>query len=204
MAVSKKQREVLDFITSFISEQGYAPSLQEIASHFRLASASTAHHHVTQLEAAGLLRRTPNANRSIDPVRSAAIPPAVELPLAGSIAAGAPIEAIEESATLAVPSVLLGPGGADRELFILKVKGDSMIDEAIRDGDFVIVEKGRHVRDGETVVALLHQREATLKKFYREGAHVRLQPANESFPPILVHASQVEVQGIVIGVMRRL
>lgn len=196
--LSPKQSQILEFIKNFINSEAYAPSLQEIADHFGLASASTAYHHVCQLEAKGLIKRSENANRSIE-VASSQAPEAVDLPLVGEIAAGVPIEAIEQGESFPVPASMLGSG----ENFVLRVKGDSMIEEAICDGDYVLVEKCPNPNNGETVVAILHGEAATLKKFHREGPHIRLQPANEEMSPIMVHADKVEIRGVVRGLIRQ-
>lgn len=198
MAASPKQLQILEFIKEFIESEGYAPSLQEIAEHFGLASASTAYHHVRQLEQKGLINRSDNANRSIQ-VASSQAPEAVDLPLVGEIAAGVPIETIEQEEAFPVPATLLGRG----ECYVLRVRGESMIGEQIRDGDYVLVEKRSDPANGETVVAILHGEEATLKKFFREGPHIRLQPANEELSPIIVHSEKVEIRGVVRGLIRQ-
>ncbi len=195
--MSPKQKKILEFIKNFIDSEGYSPSLQEIASHFGLASPSTAYHHVRQLEEKGLINRQDNANRSIQ-VASSQTPEAVDLPLVGEIAAGVPIEAIEQQESLSIPATMLGRG----ECYLLRVKGSSMIDEQIQEGDYVVVERRTDPANGETVVAILPDEEATLKKFYREGPYIRLQPANEEMPPIIVNADKVEIRGVVRGLIR--
>lgn len=199
VALTRRQREIYDFISSFVDEQGYSPSLEEIGAHFGLSSVATVHKHVQHLVEKGLLRKAWNRSRSVEPVA----PPAasvVPLPLLGLVAAGAPIEAIEVSETIDVPRHLVPRRG---ECFVLRVRGDSMIEDQICDGDFVVVEKRPDARDGETVVALVGGDEATLKRFYRRGRRVRLQPANRSMKPIDLPASQVEVRGVVRGLLRR-
>lgn len=199
MALTKRQREIYDFICSFVSDHGYSPSLEEIGSHFNLSSVATVHKHVQHLVEKRFLRKAWNRSRSVEPVE----PPStstIALPLLGSVAAGAPIEAIEVPETLEVPAELVARGG---ESYALRVRGDSMIEEQIRDGDFVIVESRSVARDGETVVALIRGEEATLKKFYRSGSEVRLQPANSAMEPIMVSAAELEVRGVVCGLLRR-
>ena len=200
MALTRRQREIYDFVCSFIAEQGYSPSLEEIGARFELASVATVHKHVAQLVAKGWLRKSWNRSRSLEPVGA---DPAVEgltLPMLGVVAAGAPIEAIEVEERIAVPRELVRKPDTS---FVLRVRGDSMIDEQIRDGDYVIVERRSDARDGDTVVAVLRGEEATLKKFQRRGAAVRLVPANSRMKPIEVPARDVEVRGIVRGLMRR-
>ncbi|HET6372903.1 MAG TPA: transcriptional repressor LexA [Candidatus Polarisedimenticolia bacterium] len=199
MVLTKRQKQILDFITRFIDQKGYSPSLMEIGEHFGLSSVATVHKHVDNLRKKGLVRKVWNANRSLDLTPAALAVRAVRLPLAGRVAAGQPIEAVEERDVIAVPEDMVGAADA----FVLQVKGDSMIDEQIRDGDFVVVEKRQRPPNGSVVVALLDGQEATLKKFYKEGDMVRLQPANSLMKPISVSAERVRVQGVVIGLMRR-
>lgn len=199
MALTRRQREVYDFIREFLAERGYSPSLEEIKARFGLSSVATVHKHIQRLVEKGYLRKVWNRSRSVEPVE----PPSshtVALPLLGTVAAGAPIEALEVEETIEVPRDLV-PGRAP--CFALRVRGDSMIEEQICDGDFVIVEGRPEASDGETVVALLGGSDATLKKFYRRGAKVRLQPANASMQPIDVPARDVEIRGVVRGLLRR-
>ena len=198
MALTRRQREIYDFIRSFVGSKGYSPSLEEIGAHFRLSSVATVHKHVQHLVEKGFLRKAWNRSRSVEPIE----PPKsswVSLPLLGIVAAGAPIEAIEVSETIDVPQDMVPRRG---ESFVLRVQGDSMIDEQIRNGDFVIVESRSEARDGETVVALVRGEEATLKRFYRRGSEVRLQPANERMDPIDLPAQDVQIRGVVRGLMR--
>jgi repressor LexA len=199
MALTRRQREVYDFIRHFVDEHGYSPSLEEIGAAFGLSSVATVHKHVQHLVEKGFLRKAWNRSRSVEPM----LPEAggsVTLPLLGSVVAGAPLEAVEVAESIEVPRDLVPRRG---ESFVLRVRGDSMIDEQIRDGDFVIVESRREARDGETVVALVHGQEATLKKLYRRGRRVRLQPANSQMAPIDLPASEVQVRGVVRGLLRR-
>jgi len=198
--LTKKQREVYNYIRGFIEDNGYSPSLEEIAAGLGLRSLATVHKHVVNLTDKGVLKRAWNRGRSIEvrPIDDLNVGAAV-IPLLGRVAAGQPIEAIETRSTLTVPEDMLG----SRETFALQVRGESMIDEQIRNGDFVIIEKRDTAENGETVVALIHDAEATLKKFYREGKMVRLQPANPTLAPLFVPAESVQVQGVVIGVIRK-
>jgi repressor LexA len=199
MALTRRQREIYDYICRFVADHGYSPSLEEIGAHFELSSVATVHKHVQHLVDKRFLRKAWNRSRSVEPVA----PPdarSVSLPLLGLVAAGAPLEAVEIEETLEVPAALVPRGGAS---FALRVRGNSMIDEQIRDGDYVVVESRSEARDGETVVALIRGEQATLKKFYRRGASVRLQPANAAMDEIVVPAEEVEVRGVVCGLVRR-
>jgi len=200
MPLTKRQKEILDFLEGFLSENGYAPSFEEIARHFGYTSLATVHEHLENLKQKGYIRKSYNASRSLELVPSGTHAAAVELPLLGTVAAGYPIEAITDNETVAVPEDFLSRGG---EHYVLRVKGDSMIDEQIKDGDYVIVNARRTASNGEMVVALVGGESATVKKFYRENGRVRLQPANVAMPPMFYRESEVMVQGIVIGVIRR-
>jgi repressor LexA len=193
--LTKRQREILDFVRSFQRERGYAPSLEEIASHFGLSAVSTVHEHLTNLTEKGYLRRGWNRARSIEPLVAGE---AVDVPLLGTVAAGEPIEAVE------VPeSVVLPPGFTGRgESFVLKVKGDSMVGDGILDGDLIVVEKRRRVENGAMAVVLVGGGEATVKRFYQEGERVRLRPSNPDMEEIVLLAADVEVRGVVTGLVR--
>ncbi len=197
--LTKRQREILDYLQEYIQQQGYAPSLEEIGRRFNLSSLATVHKHLTNLQEKGCIRRSWNRSRSVELLSARLGHRAVELPLLGYVAAGAPIEAIPSAETIAVPDDLVGR----RETYVLRVRGDSMIDEQIRDGDFVIVEDRKTADNGEMVIALVGGTDVTLKKFYRDGARVRLQPANPAMQPLFFDPSQVQLQGVVIGVMRK-
>jgi repressor LexA len=199
MKLTKRQKEILDFLTEFIRREGYSPSMEEIAAHFGFASLNAVYKHLEALEARGFLTRDSNRARSIELSRSphSGIE---QVPLLGYVAAGAPIEAVPVPESLAVPSDLL-PGRAS--CFVLQVRGDSMIDEHIDDGDYVIVEARETAADGQIVVALVDGENVTVKKLFHEGESVRLQPANPRLEPLIVPAERVKVQGIVIGLMRR-
>jgi len=199
MALTRRQREIYEFIRGFVAEKGYSPSLEEIAEAFGLSSGATVHKHIHHLVEKRMLRKAWNRSRSIEPVE----PPCAgttALPLLGRVAAGAPIEAIEVPETIDVPRDLVGTRG---ESFVLEVSGDSMIEDQICDGDYVVVESRAEARDGETVVALVRGSDATLKRFYREGDQVRLMPANAAYEPIRVPAEDVQIRGVVRGLMRR-
>ncbi len=198
MALTRRQREIFDFIRRFVAERGYSPSLEEIGAEFGLSSVATVHKHVQHLVEKGFLRKAWNRSRSVEPVDEPS-GGTVPLPLLGVVAAGAPIEAIEQAETIDVPRDLVPSRG---ESFVLRVQGDSMIDEQIRDGDYVVVESRPEARDGETVVALIRGEEATLKKLYRNGRTVKLVPANPSLEPIVLPAADVEVRGVVTGLLR--
>ena len=201
MPLTKRQKEILDHIDGFIDERGYAPSFEEIAHHFGYSSLATVHEHLSNLERKGYIRKSYNESRSIELVKPDVGPQAVELPLYGNVAAGAPIEAISGTETLAVPPDMVRRG---RNNYVLKVQGDSMIDEQIRDGDYIVVSSQETAENGQMVVALVDGEAATVKKLYREpGNRIRLQPANERMDPIVVDARQVQVQGVVVGVIRK-
>jgi repressor LexA len=197
--LTKRQREILDYLNDFISQHGYAPSLEEIGRRFNLSSLATVHKHLTNLQEKGFIKRAWNRSRSVELIPTRVGQRAVELPLLGYVAAGLPIEAIASTETIAVPDSL----ASKRDSYVLRVRGNSMIDEQIRDGDYVIVEDRKTAQNGEMVIALLDGSDVTLKKFYQEHGQVRLQPANPTMSPIMVAADAVQVQGVVIGVMRR-
>ena len=197
--LTRRQREILDFLAEFIQQHGYAPSLEEIGRRFGLSSLATVHKHLTNLEAKGFIRRAWNRSRSVELVPTRVGRRAVELPLLGTVAAGAPIEAVASSETIAVPEDIV----AARDTYALRVRGNSMIDEQIRDGDIVIVEDRKSADNGEMVIALLDGADVTLKKFYRDEGRIRLQPANPALRPLLVEPDQVQIQGVVVGVVRR-
>lgn len=198
-SLTKKQRLVLDFITGFLEDKGYAPSYREIAQDLGLSSVSTIHDHVRGLQSKGYLDPQVEGRRSLEPTAKAQPQPsaAVEIPLVGLITAGQPIEALVEHERLAVPQGMVGRG----RYYSLRVKGDSMIEDGIFDGDYVIIEERSHAEDGEIVVALLENQFATLKRYYREKDHIRLQPANSNMEPFRV--KEVTVQGRVVGLIRR-
>ena len=206
MAVTRRQKEVLDFIAGFVDRHGYSPSFEEIARGLSLKSLATVHKHVSNLQTKGILQRGHNRSRSIDvlpqprPQRIAPMREALRdrLPLMGRIVAGLPVEALQSNESISLADIV-----GSKEVFALEVRGDSMRDEHIVDGDYVLIERTRVARDGEIVVALVRGSETTLKRFYLEGEVVRLQPSNQEMEPIYLPAVQVEVQGRVLGVLRR-
>jgi repressor LexA len=206
MVLTKRQKEVLDFLVSFANKQGYSPSFEEIAKALKLTSLATVHKHISTLERKGFIRRGYNQSRSIEVTQ---LPKSVreqvlernstELPMAGRIAAGRPLEAVEERETFSLAEFARGGNN-----FVLQVKGNSMMDDHILNGDFIVVEQTQVANPGEIVVALVGGEDATLKRFYREpGGRVRLQPANSEMQPILLPASEVKIQGRVVGVLRK-
>ncbi len=197
--LTKRQKELVDYLDSYIGRAGYAPTLEEIGQHFGLSSLATIHKHLTNLERKGMIRRKWNRSRALEVVPQQRRAAAVELPLVGRVAAGVPIEPIEQNDTIAVPEELVGRG----DTFVLRVKGTSMMLDGILDGDYVVVSSRAQVDNGDMVVALVRG-EATVKRFYREkGGMVRLQPANDTLAPMLVRASDVEIRGVVTAVMRK-
>jgi repressor LexA len=200
MAVTRRQKEVLDFLTDFVKRNEYSPSYDEIARGLGLKSLATVHKHITNLANKGLLQRSHNRSRSIDvlPARSRHRGVVERLPLMGRIAAGPLNEAVENAETVSLGDIV-----GSKEAFALKVRGDSMRDEHIVDGDYVLVERTSVAREGEIVVALVKGSETTLKRYYIEGPVIRLQPSNSEMDPIYVPAAQVAIQGKVLGVLRK-
>ena len=231
-ALTKRQRQIFDFISGFVADEGYSPSLEEIAKAFGLSSVATVHKHVKHLVDKGYLRKAWNRSRSVEPVPEQSVSftgsvsgsvseisgsvskasqdgvgieaaEALHLPILGTVAAGSPIEAIEPDAavaeTLAVPESMTSRA---RDSYVLRVRGDSMIEDQICDGDLVVIEGRHEARNGETVVALVDGAEATLKRFYKSGAQIKLVPANQTMKPMEFHASQVEIRGVVRGLIR--
>ncbi|HCT61601.1 MULTISPECIES: transcriptional repressor LexA [Acidobacterium] len=199
MAVTKRQKEVLDFITGFVQRNGYSPSFEEIARGLNLKSLATVHKHITNLQNKGLLARAHNRSRSLDVLPPRSRGRSVDrLPLMGRIAAGRPVEAAENAESISLGDII-----GNREVFALQVHGESMRDEHIVDGDYVLVERTNTARQGEIIVALVRGAETTLKRFYLEGSMVRLQPSNAEMNPIIVPAAQVAIQGRVLGMLRK-
>ena len=199
--MTKKQSQVFDFIKRFVASEGYAPSYREMATHFGLSSPATAYQHVQALIKKGLLMSGDEGlARNIEvvkPQESFASGIAI-LPLAGLITAGEPIEAVENNETIAVPASFVMD---ESNSYVLRVKGSSMIEDGILDGDYVVVERNNYPRNGEVVVALLDNTHATLKRFYKEEKRIRLQPANRTMQPIFVR--DVIIQGVVRAVIRQ-
>ena len=207
MALTQRQRQLYEFIGNFVQAHGYSPSFEEIREGLGLNSLATVHKHVTNLEKKGLLHRDPNRSRSIDllaprgkmkQAMAAAASAANSLPMVGRIAAGRPVETFETPETISFSDFT-----RSKDVFVLQVTGESMQDEHIVDGDYILVERTQVARDGEIVVALVEGAETTLKRIYKEGDRVRLQPSNVTMAPIVVPASAVEIQGRVIGVLRK-
>lgn len=195
--LTKRQKQVLDYITSFRKKRGYSPALEEIQRHFKLASVSTAHFHIKKLYDLGLLEKKHNKPRSIDIYENEKM---VNIPLLGLIAAGQPIEATQNKETIAVPQNKLSRSG---EFYALRVLGNSMVDENINDGDIVLVKQQSVAENGQKVVALINNYEATLKKIYKERGYIRLQPANKTIEPIIIEKNrEIAIQGIVIDVIK--
>ena len=209
MAITKRQRQVYDFISSFVQTNGYSPSFEEIGDGLGLSSLATVHKHISNLEKKGLLKRDYNRSRSIDVLAprgrmkqamgmAAVASAGVSLPLLGRIAAGQPIEAVQNPETIS-----LGDITRSRDVYVLQVRGDSMQDEHIVDGDYVLVENTKVAHNGDIVVALVEGSETTLKYFFKEADKIRLQPANSALKPIIVPAQDVQIQGRVIGILRK-
>jgi repressor LexA len=205
MAITRRQRQVYDFISDFVQKKSYSPSYDEIREGLGLNSLATVHKHITNLEKKQLLTRDYNRSRSIDLLQpkgklkqSMSVNTNLVLPLMGRIAAGQPIEAVENPETIS-----LGDFVRSKDVFVLEVRGDSMQDEHILSGDYVLVERTKTAHNGDIVVALVEGTDATLKRFYREGDNIRLQPSNAAMKPIIVPAASVQIQGRVIGVMRK-
>jgi repressor LexA len=205
MALTRRQKEVLDYLADFIERKGYSPSYEEIAEGIDLNSIATVHKHIAALEGKGYLKRGFNQSRSVEISetylaergRTPAASPSV--PLLGRIAAGRPVEQVAQG-----DSLQFSDFAGNSSTFALQVRGESMIDDHICDGDFVLIEKADSARDGEIVVALVEGYETTLKRIYREAdGMIRLQPANATMDPILVPAAAVEIQGRLIAVMRK-
>ena len=201
MSLTKRQREILSFLSEYNEANGYAPSFEEIASQFNYNSLATVHEHLSNLERKGYIKRAYNESRAIEILPSEVYQRAVELPLLGAVAAGAPLESMMTGETMAVPDGFLRRSGSH---YVLRVRGESMIEEQIRDGDFVVINDRQTADNGEMVIALLDNSGATVKRYYRErDGRIRLQPANETMSPLFVHEDDVRIQGIVVGVLRR-
>jgi|SRR5271157_5006997 len=207
MALTRRQKQVYDFLAGFVEEHGYSPSFEEIGEGLGLSSLATVHKHVSNLEEKGLLKRDYNRSRSIDLVKprgrmrqvlGQSANAGLTLPLMGRIAAGRPVEALENP-----ESISLADFTRSKDVYVLQVTGESMQDEHIVNGDYVLVEKTNIARDGEIVVALVSGSDATLKRIYTEGDKIRLQPSNAAMQPIIVPAADVQIQGRVIGVLRK-
>jgi repressor LexA len=201
MPLTKRQSEILKYLQEHIRDRGYAPSFEEIAEHFTFQSLATVHEHLTNLERKGYIHRTHNESRAIEVLPPRGQSGATEIPLLGKVAAGSPIESITSNETIAVPDQLLPRRGPN---YALQVQGESMIDEHIMDGDYVVVHGKQAADNGEMVIALVNGSEATVKRFYREqGGWIRLQPANPTMQPMRFQERDVLIQGVVVGVIRK-
>lgn len=199
MILTRRQKELLDYLDAYIADNGYAPTLEEIGAHFGLSSLATVHKHLTNLEDKGLIKRKWNHSRALELVSQKKKTAAVELPLLGRVAAGAPIEAVETQGSITVPDDLVRRENS----FVLQVKGESMIEDGILDGDYIIVEERATADSGDTVVALVNG-EATVKRFSREkSGRIRLQPANQRFAPLFVKEKDLAIRGRVVAVLRK-
>jgi len=207
MALTRRQRQMYDFIAEFVQSNGYSPSFEEIGAAMGLSSLATVHKHINNLQTKKLLHRDYNRSRSIDvlplpdgiPERSRPLAvSSLELPLVGRIAAGKPIEQVENPETISLTDFTRA-----KDVFVLQVVGESMQDEHIMSGDYVLVEKTESAREGEIVVALINGSETTLKRLYHAGEQIRLQPSNAAMKPIMVPADAVRVQGRVVAVLRK-
>jgi len=211
MKLTKRQQEILEYIKTFIKQNHFPPSIRDIAAHFTLASAGGVHKHLNNLKKKGVLTFENNISRSIH-VLETSTPGQIqdqkhhetgnvlELPLMGKVAAGAPIQHVTENETVSVPESMVK---RPEKSYVLRVQGNSMIEECICDGDLIIVEHQDHADNGETVIAMINHEEATLKRFYHEGNRIRLQPANFNMDPIFVDPKTISVHGRVVGVLRQ-
>lgn len=200
MILTRRQKEIWAYLEEYIAEKGYAPTLEEIGAHFSLSSLATVHKHLTNLERKGLIARKWNLSRAIEITPPAKPQHAIALPLLGRVAAGTPIEAVETQDSLTIPEDFVR---RPHKAFALRVQGESMIEEGILDGDFIVVESRPAADEGDTVVAVING-EATVKKFYRHPhGKVRLQPANPQMEPIMVKGKDVEIRGVVVAVLRK-
>ena len=197
MFLTKRQKEILDFLKDFVSRNGYAPTFDEIASAFGFRSKGTVYKHIKSLKNKGIIQHEWNRTRSIEVVEENT--QGRMFPVLGTVAAGSPIEAIESYEELELPDSFIREGSH----YILKVSGNSMIDEQIRDGDFLIIREKEVAENGETVVALIDGSEVTIKRFFSRNGKVELRPANESLQSMELESERVQIQGIVVGILRR-
>lgn len=197
MHLTKRQRDIFQFIKDYLDVNGYSPSLHEIGDRFGIKSMNGVHKHLKVLEERGFIHRMSNRARSIQlvPEKESRL----TVPMLGYIAAGRPIEAVQNPEEVEIPEYLMKYG----EHFVLEVEGESMIDHHIQDGDRVIIQNRDHAENGDTVVALIDGEETTLKQFFREGNMIRLQPANQSMNPIYIEESRLMIQGVLVGLIRK-
>lgn len=200
MPITARQRRVLDYIKHYFEVHQEAPTMSEIGQEFGMSSSASVHHVVSLLEREGLIRRIPNVSRGIELVQDEPHEDNYEIPLLGIVAAGAPIEAVLNHETVSIPRDMLRPG----RMFALRVRGDSMIDEQIREGDFIVLQSQQTADNGQTVVALIDGSDATVKRFYVGRNQVRLEAANPLYKPIVIRPPErVQIQGLVVGVIRK-
>jgi len=202
MPLTKRQRQILDYLHEYQGANGYAPSFEEIAAQFNYNSLATVHEHLTNLERKGYIKRSYNESRAIEILPSDAFSASIELPLLGAVAAGTAIEHSSSGETVAVPEDFVRRGGTH---YVLRVRGNSMVDDHITDGDLVVVNQRQTADNGEMVIAMLNGSNATVKRYYRErDGRVRLQPANEALSPMYFdRMDDIRIEGVVVGVMRR-
>lgn len=201
MPLTKRQREILTYLGTYSDNYGYAPSFEEIAEEFNYNSLATVHEHLSNLERKGYIKRSYNESRAIEILPSQVYPKAIELQVLGTVAAGVPIEVATPGESICVPDSFVRKSGNH---YVLRVRGQSMIDAQINDGDMVVVNERQSADNGEMVIAMMHGNAATVKKFYRErDGRIRLQPANETMEPLYVHENDISIQGVVVGVLRR-
>ena len=200
MPITARQKRVLDFIKHYFEVNQEAPTIAEIGKEFGMTSSASAHNVVSILEKEGFIRRIPNVSRGIELVEASASAEKYEIPLLGVVAAGTPIEAVLNYETVCIPRDMMRDG----RMFALRVRGDSMIDEQIRDRDFIILQSQQTAENGQTVVALIDGSDATVKRFFGNRHQVQLEPANPNYEPIVVRPPQrVQIQGVVVGVIRK-
>src|SRR5713226_1218961 len=200
MPITARQRRVLDYIKHYFDAHQEAPTIAEIGKEFGMSSSASVHHVVSILEREGLIRRIPNVSRGIEVVKDERAEERYEIPLLGVVAAGTPIEAVLNYETVCIPRDMLRQG----RMFALRVRGDSMIDEQIRENDLIILHSQQTAENGQTVVALVDGSDATVKRFYGSRNQVRLEPANPNYKPIIIRPPErVQIQGVVVGVIRK-
>ncbi|MCX5766753.1 MAG: transcriptional repressor LexA [Gemmatimonadetes bacterium] len=201
MPLTKRQRQILDYLNNYTNENGYAPSFEEIAAQFNYNSLATVHEHLSNLERKGYIKRSYNESRAIEILPNDVLPRAVEIPLLGAVAAGLPLEASATDETISVPEDFVRRAGNH---YALRVRGNSMVDDHITDGDLVVVHDRQTADNGDMVIAMLDDQSATVKRYFRErDGRIRLQPANDTMAPIYLQEHQMRVRGVVVGVMRR-
>ena len=200
MAITARQRKVFDYICHYLDMRQEPPTIAEIGKQFGMSSSASVHRILSVLEREGLIRRIPNVSRGIEVLKETASEPDYEIPLLGIVAAGQPIEAILNYETVSIPRDMARRG----RMYALRVRGDSMIDEQIREGDYIVVESRQTAENGQTVVALIDGSDATVKRFYGVRNQVRLEAANPRYKPIIIKPDRVRIQGVVVGVIRKM